>query len=188
MWNVTASFQDASSVPVYALAKYSSFESGWWPCDSLFDQQNVMKVRCFSLQANYKSLEFLFGSFGMHTLRTLPLATQMLSSEKLKSPGRCMCGHCGQQLGWAPRRWPRSANISVREPLWSEWAQTILQMSAVPVKFRTQTHESPHLRSAQLNLVKSKKHEIIINHLSSLSVVLKIFLHIYLDIKTNKSD
>lgn len=99
MWNVTASFQDASSVPVYALAKYSSFESGWWPCDSLFDQQNVMKVRCFSLQANYKSLEFLFGSFGMHTLRTLPLATQMLSSEKLKSPGRCMCGHCGQQLG-----------------------------------------------------------------------------------------
>ena len=89
-----------------------------------------MKVSCFSLQANYKSLDFLFGSFGMHTLRTLPLATQMLSSEKLKSPGRCMCGHCGQQPGWAPSRWPRSANSSVRKPLWNEWAQTALQVSA----------------------------------------------------------
>ena len=58
MWNIAASFQDASSVAVYALTKYSSYESGWWPCESLFDQQNVMKVSCLSLQDNYKSLEF----------------------------------------------------------------------------------------------------------------------------------
>ena len=58
MWNIAASFQDASSVSVYALTKYSSYESGWWPCESLFDQQNVMKVSCLSLQDNYKSLEF----------------------------------------------------------------------------------------------------------------------------------
>ena len=55
MWNLA---EDASSVAVYALAKYSSFESGWWPCESLFDQQNVMKVSCISLHGNYKSLEF----------------------------------------------------------------------------------------------------------------------------------